>query len=246
MATNRILALTALSCLVVASIAIPVGAQDQPNAQQHCREHPDEPRCEEMRKQAYCREHPREPRCQEEMRQHCARHPDEVRCQEMRKQAYCREHPDEPRCQEMRKEAYCREHPEEQRCREMRAQAARFHEGQPGRVHAHCAEHPEEPRCERIREAHQPCQKARRADNALTHALAAHERRLERLEAAEVRIQDELDSGELDENQTARAQEMMQRVQRAQDQTERQIAHLQEQQERLRERWQANCAPDQA
>jgi hypothetical protein len=92
-------------------------------------------------------------------------------------------------------------------------------------------------RCDRIREAHEHGNMARREAHAILHAIAAHQRRYERLNATEADLEARLADGNLTENETLRAQHRLERIDSHQNRTQEQIDHLQAVLERLRARW---------
>lgn len=81
--------------------------------------------------------------------------------------------------------------------------------------------------------------KARREARALVGAIEALERRLGRLEAREIALEDRLESGNLSANETARVEAQIEKIDSHQERMAERLQHLQERLEALMGKWQS-------
>lgn len=92
-------------------------------------------------------------------------------------------------------------------------------------------------RCEEAKQADGKMHKARRAANALVHAIASHEKRLERLEARAEKINATLAGGNLTDEVVAKLEGMLAKNLEKQDRTEAKVAKLKARLEELKAKW---------
>jgi type II secretory pathway component PulM len=92
-------------------------------------------------------------------------------------------------------------------------------------------------RCEQIRDAEQPFKQARREANALSHAVDAMYKRVGKLEMKEFEIEQSMESGNLTDNQTAEAQDKLDRIDAAQEKALLKIQEMEAKLERLKAKW---------
>ncbi len=91
--------------------------------------------------------------------------------------------------------------------------------------------------CDRLLEVHDGEHKARRAAHAIIKAIDALEHRVARLEMKEMKIQEQLDEGNLTVENATKAQDRIDRIQEAQDKALERIEHLEARLEAIKERW---------
>ncbi len=158
--------------------------------------------------------------------------------------AYCTDNPDDRRCKMAAKayqaRQYCAEHPDDRRCQRDAPDAAGDDNttAEHNRLRAMCHREPDRDVCEKWRH-HQAHAKARHHAHGLLKAIDALEHRVVALEFRESRLRAHLEEGNLTENETAAAEEGLERIQAAQDKALTKITELRERLRALHDRWQA-------
>lgn len=117
-----------------------------------------------------------------------------------------------------------------------RADAMEKRDARMAAIHDRCMEkHNSSDRCDKVRDAAEPHKQARREAHALQHAIDALYKRVGKLEMKEYQIEQRMEN--LTENETAKAESMLERIDAAQEKALERIMHLEAKLEALKEKW---------
>ena len=124
-----------------------------------------------------------------------------------------------------------------EKAEERRAEAEAKREEAKEKMQARCAAFDNETRERRCEHLVGAAFKARRAANAISKAIEAHERILERVNASIVKVEEKLESGNFTANETAKLEKRLERLEARQDRILEKIEKLEAKLEALKAKW---------